>query len=94
MLRKEENLWGLDVGWGWGGGVVERMHHRRKMEIEAKAKVVASAWGAEFIQCLAALAILPRLIWKNRMTSTFSSKLTKAKGSGLAWCQPEDHSFC
>ena len=34
--------------------------HRRRMELEDKAKVVASVWGAEFIQFLAALAILPK----------------------------------
>ena len=32
------------------------------METEAKAKVVAPVWGTEFIQFLAALAILPRSI--------------------------------
>ena len=31
--------------------------YRRRMEREAKAKVVASVWGAEFIQFLAALAV-------------------------------------
>ena len=30
------------------------------METEAKTKVVASVWGAKFIQLLAALAVLPR----------------------------------
>ena len=39
-------------------------HHRRRMETEAKAKVVASVWRAEFIQFIAALAVLPRSIWK------------------------------
>ena len=34
--------------------------HRRRMEREAKAKVVASVWGADFVQFLAALAVLPR----------------------------------
>ena len=34
------------------------------METEGKAKVVASVWGAEFVQFLAALAVLPRSIWK------------------------------
>ena len=29
------------------------------MESEAKAKVVRSVWGADFVQCLAALAVLP-----------------------------------
>ena len=49
------------------------------METEAKAKVVTSVWVAEFIQFLAALAIMPRSIWKNRMNSNFSSKSTEAK---------------
>ena len=38
-------------------------HHRRRMETEAKGKVVASFFfwgGAKFIQFLAALAVLPR----------------------------------
>ena len=35
-----------------------------------KAKVVASVWGEEFIQFLAALAILPRAIMNNRMSCT------------------------
>ena len=38
--------------------------HRRRMEREAKAKVVASVWGADFIQFLAALSVLPRPICK------------------------------
>ena len=41
--------------------------HRRRKEREAKAKVVASVWGADFFQFLAALAVLPRSIWKDRM---------------------------
>ena len=43
------------------------------MEAEAKAKVVASVWGATFIQFLAALAVLPRLIWKKRMNHAILS---------------------
>ena len=39
------------------------------MEREAKAKVIASVWGVECIQFLAALAVLPRLIWKKRLNS-------------------------
>ena len=31
--------------------------HRRRMETEAKAKVVPSVWGADFVQFLAALAV-------------------------------------
>ena len=53
--------------------------HRRRMETEAKTKVVASVWGAKFIPFLAALAVLPRSIWKNGMNSTFSFKSTEAK---------------
>ena len=49
--------------------VLYTSHHRRRMEREAKAKVVASVWGADFVQFLAALAILPRSIWKKRMNS-------------------------
>ena len=49
------------------------------MEREAKAKVVASDWGADFFQFLAALAVLPPSILKNRMNSTVSSKPTEAK---------------
>ena len=40
------------------------------MEREAKAKVVAYVWGADFVQFFAALAVLPRSILKNRMNST------------------------
>ena len=39
------------------------------MEREEKAKVVASVWGAEFVQFLAALVVLPRSIWKKRLNS-------------------------
>ena len=33
---------------------------RRRIKTEAKAKVVTCVWGEEFIQFLAALAVLPR----------------------------------
>ena len=37
--------------------------HRRRIEREAKAKVVASIWGADFVQFLATLlAVLPQSI--------------------------------
>ena len=58
--------------------------HRRRMETEAKAKVVSSVWGADFIQFLAALTIFPRSIWKNRRISTFSSKSTERKTASAA----------
>ena len=53
-------------------------YHRRRMERLAKAKVVA-VWGADFVQLLAALAVLPRSIWKKRLNSSYSSKSTEAK---------------
>ena len=37
--------------------------HRRRIETEGKAKVVASVWGAKFVQFLAALAVLYLSIW-------------------------------
>ena len=42
------------------------VQHRRRMETEAKAKVVASVWGAKFIKFFAALAILPWSIVKDK----------------------------
>ena len=36
--------------------------HRRRLETEAKAKVVTNVCGAKFIQFLAALAVLPQSI--------------------------------
>ena len=41
------------------------------METEAKAKIVASVWGAKFVQFLAALAVLPWSILKKRLNSSF-----------------------
>ena len=40
--------------------------HRRRIKTEEKAKIVAAVWGAKFVQFLAALAVLPRSIWKNK----------------------------
>ena len=51
--------------------------HRRRIYTEYKAKVVIAVWGgggAEFVQFLAALGILPSTIMKNRMNSSFSLK--------------------
>ena len=33
--------------------------HRRRIELEDKAKAVASVWGTEFVKFHAALAVLP-----------------------------------
>ena len=53
---------------------------RIRMELEDKAKVVASAClGAEFVQFLATLAVLPWPIWKKRTNSSYFSKATEAK---------------
>ena len=39
--------------------VLKAFFLRRRMELEDKAKVVASVWAAEFVKFLAALAVLP-----------------------------------
>ena len=39
---------------------VKWVDHRRRMETEFKAKVVASVWGAKFVKFLAALAVVSR----------------------------------
>ena len=44
----------------WVQALLEPAHKRRRMETEAKAKVVAPFWGVKFIKFLAALAVLPR----------------------------------
>ena len=49
------------------------LHHRRRINIEDKAKVIATVWWAEFIQFLAVLAILHKTILKNRMNSSLHS---------------------
>ena len=47
--------------------------HRRRIKTEAKAKVVASVWGTEFIQFLAALAIFYQDDLKTGMKKSYSS---------------------
>ena len=49
------------------------INHRRRINTEEKAKVIATVWEAAFIQFLVALAILPGEILKNRMYSSFFS---------------------
>ena len=48
-------------------------NHRKMIYTEEKAKVDAAAWGAEFIQFLAVLAILLQDDLKNRMICTRTS---------------------
>ena len=43
------------------------MDNGQRMGTEAQAKVVASVWGANFVQFLAVLAVLPRSIRKKRL---------------------------
>ena len=42
----------------------------KRKKTEEKAKVVAPVWEEEFIQFLAAIAVLPRTILNNRMNCT------------------------
>ena len=49
------------------------------MAREAKATVVASVWGADFVQFLAALVVLPRSVWKKRLNSPYSVPLSCQK---------------
>ena len=58
--------------------------HRRRINTEEKAKVVASVWEEEFIPFLAALTVLPRTIFKNRMNSSLSFK--------SSWCNSSYYS--
>ena len=44
--------------------------NRRRIKTSEKAKVVASVWGKEFIQFLAALAVLPSAILNNKINFT------------------------
>ena len=60
------------------------LDHKRRIKTEEKAKVVVSVWGEEFIQFLAATAILPRTILNNRMNSSFSFK--------PSWCNSSYYS--
>ena len=52
----------------------EHINQRRKMKTAEKTKFVTSIYGKEVIQFLAALAILPTSILKNRINSFFCFK--------------------
>ena len=45
----------------------DQWDNRRRLETKAKAKVVASVWGAKFIPFLAALAVFPSVEWKEKV---------------------------
>ena len=51
--------------------------HRRRIELEDKAKVVASVWGTEFVQFLAALASLGLFKRKGRIYPLFPNRPRK-----------------
>ena len=53
----------------------ERTYHRRRIKTEEKEQVVASVWGQEFTQFLAALAVLLRTIFNNWMNCTRMNSL-------------------
>ena len=55
------------------------LQHRRRIETEGKAKIVASVWGANFLNFFAALAVLYLSIWKKQFNSTVSFKSTETK---------------
>ena len=64
---KDDRKAGWSTGWPKSSGKkMISFYHRRRIKTEEKVKVVASVWGEECIQFLAALAILPRTILKNR----------------------------
>ena len=75
--------WGLDeASQQRGGGNRTDLVARSEatgVKRDAKAKVVASVWGPDYVQFLATLAVLPRSIWNNRMNSTVSSNPKEAK---------------
>ena len=52
--------------------------HRRRIYTEEKTKVIATVWGTEFIQFLAALAILSQDDLRSGMILYFSSYHTGA----------------
>ena len=59
ILQLEENVGELSLGQtNLTQLLPDSLAHRRRIKIGGKAKVVASVWGAKFIQFLAALDIL------------------------------------
>ena len=65
VMRKFRSFWEQCVQYKG-----EPPSHRRRMEREAKAKVFALVWVAEFVQFIAVLYFLPRSICKKRLNST------------------------
>ena len=57
---------------------IDIMNRRRRMEREAKAKVIASVWGAHIFQFLAALAVLLRSINPGKIASAARNLINSA----------------
>ena len=53
--------------------------HRRRMELEDKAKVIASVWGGRICSIPFRSSVLPWSIRKKMLNSSYFSKLTEAK---------------
>ena len=72
--RSSQRLSGSRRSWALAASLIRsgsnQSHHRSRIKTEEKAKVVAAVWGEEFIQFLAALAVLPWTILNNRMIGT------------------------
>ena len=64
-LGTEGSDWTICLAGGGGRLTPQSLccNHRRRTKTEEKAKVVASVWGKELIQFLAALAVLHCTIW-------------------------------
>ena len=60
------------AGISWRSSVRIQVSNRRRIQTEAKARVVASAWGAEFFNSWPHQLFCPRTILEKRMTSSFS----------------------
>ena len=75
LCKMYKDLGDMNMECGHG---FESLQHRRRLKTEEKAKVLAAVWGEEFIQFLAALAVLSGMILNNRMNSSFSFK--------SSWC--------
>ena len=71
-LQKLLDIAGDDWDSSQASGCSVLQYHRRRINTEEKAKVVAAVGGTECIQFLAALAILHQDELKKRMNSSYS----------------------
>ena len=61
-------------------------NHRKRIETEDKAMVVATIWGAELVKFLAALALLSRSFFPNRLAE-FYRGVTRVMPAEVAPCK-------